>query len=190
MDRGQEGKGESRSGCWLDRHRDMQLTHLGTPRLASFVLTPPHGERYGCLGGRRLGPQVSCPASLNHVAQVWLVGLGARVLGLIPIRALQIVSLGPPVPSWALLSPYINHVQPPTKEIYNWMEREGKEAMLLTKERRVGDATGLERRGFLLGPCHVKVQHLLLLPACKHTRSGILTPRLTPAPTLSSSPPG
>lgn len=109
------------------------------------------------------------PASLNHVAQVWLVGLGARVLGLIPIHALQIVSLGPPVPSWALVSPYINHVQPPTKDIYNWMEREGKEAMLLTRERRVGGATGLERRGFLLGPCHVKVQHLLLLPACKHT---------------------
>lgn len=67
---GQECRGESRSGCWLDQHGDRQLTHLGTPGPVSSVLTPPCREHQGCLrevgGWALLG---TCCVSLRQVAQ-------------------------------------------------------------------------------------------------------------------------
>lgn len=54
--------------------------------------------------------------------QVSLVGLGARGLGLSPVHALQLVFLGPPIPFWASVSPYVHHVQSTTKEPTSWME--------------------------------------------------------------------
>lgn len=50
-------------------------------------------------------PRVSHLASLNHLAQVSLVGLGVRDLGLIPVHALQVLSLGSPVNFLGLRTP-------------------------------------------------------------------------------------
>lgn len=73
-----------------------------------------------------------------------------RGLNLIPIRDLQIVSLGSPLSSWASVSLYINHMQPITKEPYHWSL----------------DWDALEMGAFWLGPSHGKVQHLFLQPSC------------------------
>lgn len=74
-------------------------------------------------------PQVSRQASRNHLAQVSRQAarnyLAQVSLGLTPVCALHIVYLGSPVPSWASVSPYVQHVQPATKEPYPWMESEG-----------------------------------------------------------------
>uniref|UniRef100_A0A8I3RYQ3 ALS2 C-terminal-like protein n=5 Tax=Canis lupus TaxID=9612 RepID=A0A8I3RYQ3_CANLF len=73
---GQECRGESRSGCWLDRHGDRAADSPGHARTSQFC---PHPTLQGAPrlpeGGRRLGPagnllcvpETSRPALLNHL---------------------------------------------------------------------------------------------------------------------------
>ena len=98
---GQECRGESRSGCWLDRHGDRAADSPGHARTSQFC---PHPTLQGAPrlpeGGRRLGPagnllcvpETSRPALLNHLVLVSLMGRGARGLGLSPAHALRVAS--------------------------------------------------------------------------------------------------